>query len=142
MLLPKLTLVENIYFDGKSIWVLDREIFTPFKIIVGSSFLHNNYVDHTKFTTKFLFDSACFGILGNVPQDSFFKNMYKLQQSQASRYTKEFWEKDVKLRIRWTKLNLPIVEMPGYMICFTDKETSECEISTDSFLTELENLKL
>lgn len=143
MLLPNVTLVENIYFNGKIISVLDREIYTPFKILKSPFILLNNkYEDHTKFTTKFLFDSACFGILGNVPQESFFKNMYKLQQSQAGLYTKYFWELDTKLRIRGSKLNLPIVEMPKYYISFTDKEIGECEISTDSFLTALENLKL
>lgn len=143
MLLPKLTLVENIYFDGKTISVLDRKISTPFKIIWGLGFLNRNFKDYTNHTTKYLFDMACFGLSGNIPQESFFKNMYKLQQSQATRYTKVFWDTDIQLRIRGAKLNLPIVEMPCYMICFTaDKETHECEISMGSFLTELENHKL
>lgn len=151
MYVPDLTLLQ---FNNKKIITLSKNgmyfydrLITPKYVILESNdnLINNlNFVDEISYTSMpWRISMAQNYVHLTNPGDLFWLHLKYVRQSQYAKFTKEFWDKVIKLEIYYTTMVWPILEKPNHMVAITNYEyyqriLSECqltEVNTESFLS-------
>lgn len=151
MHVPNLTLLEFdnkkiITLSEKSMFFYDRMISPKYAILesVDNLIKDKDFIDQMSYTSMpWRIETAKNHVHLNHPSDLFWKHLKYVKQSQYNKFTKEFWDKSIKLELYYATIAWPILEKPNHMVVITNNEyykgiLKECqltEINTQSFLT-------